>query len=520
MSSPAARTGARCQTLGKSLALPSRCQPPVQTRLAQLLLTALLATLAATAPARAGWSSDPAANLIVADGSGEQVQAKLVPRADGGCYLSWFSNNATGYDVRLQRLSANGDELWGHNGVLVADRSYSSTQDYGLAVDAAGNALLAFRDDSAGPDRIVAAKIDPDGTPLWGNPGIEVSGSMGFLAAPKIAGTDDEGDVVVAWIQDSDTVLQRLDAAGAEQWAHGGLALAHSGDTFALADLHAAAGGSVIVSWVRYVTFLGDKQLWAQKLDAAGAPLWGAGHVRVFDLAGGSLQFGNFPPFVPDGSGGALFAWYTSAPALQVRAQRLASNGAELFLHNGVEVSTDGTHLRVAPAAAFDATSGTTSVFWVELNTLQSQFGLYGQRLNGTGAPLWGATGRALVPIGATELTQVRALPTDDGAMVAWAETLGFDDQPIHAARVDAAGDFVWTPSIVDVKSSATSTSRLAAIVGVHGFAILAWTDGDGARDLKAQDLGLDATLGPITVFADAFESGDTGAWTLTAPPP
>ncbi len=96
------------------------------------------------------WSNDPANNLVVADRSGEQAQPKIVATADGGFYISWFDNSAGGYDVYLQRLDAAGDEQWVHNGVLVADRAYSSTQDYGLSIDTVGNALLAFRDDRFG----------------------------------------------------------------------------------------------------------------------------------------------------------------------------------------------------------------------------------------------------------------------------------------------------------------------------------------------------------------------------------
>ena len=113
-----------------------------------LVLMSFLACFFLAAAAHAQFSDDPAANLSVADRTNEQVQPKIVPTADGGCYISWFDNAAGGYDVYLQRLDANGVEQWAHNGVLVADRGFSSTQDYGLAVDTAGNALLAFRDDS------------------------------------------------------------------------------------------------------------------------------------------------------------------------------------------------------------------------------------------------------------------------------------------------------------------------------------------------------------------------------------
>ena len=503
----------------------------------RVLSCLLAATGWAAAPAGAIWSDDPLNNLVLADGASEQVQPKMVALADGGFYVSWFDNAAGGYDVRLQRLSATGVELWPHNGVLVADRNLSSTTDYGLSVDTAGNALLAFNDDSEASERIVAAKISPDGLAIWGTPGIAVSTSTGFLASPRIAGTDD-GDVVVAWFQVSDTVLQRLDPAGAKLWATDGLVLAHSGDTFVVADLQATGAnggldtGNVIVSWVRYVSFAGAKHLWAQKLDPDGLPLWGAGHKQVFDLAGGSLQFGNFPGFESDGAGGAVFAWYTSAPSLQVRAQHLVGAGTEVFAHNGVEVSTDGLQLRVDPSAAFDPESGEVTVFWVEKNALQSQHGLYGQRLDGVGTRLWGTGGIAFVPIGDQELTQVVALPVPvdtraagegpptlgGDTLVAWAGTVAFDNQPIRTARVDPAGSLVWNPAIGALKTSATSTSRLAGALSSAGFAAYAWTDGESARDLKAQNLNFDGTLGVAAIFADGFETGTTGNWSLAVP--
>ena len=490
----------------------------------------------ASVPAGAIWSDDPALNLVVADGASEQVQPKVVALADGGFYVSWFDNATGGYDVRLQRLSASGVELWPHNGILVADRSLSSTTDYGLSVDAAGDALLAFNDDSQPTERIVVSKISPAGVALWGTPGIAVSDSKAFLASPRVAGTDD-GEVVVAWFQSPDTVLQRLDPSGTALWAAGGIALAHSGDTFVLSDLQATGSnggldtGNVIVSWVRYVTFAGAKHLWAQKLDPDGAPLWGAGHRQVFDLDGGSLQFGNFPGFEPDGAGGAVFAWYTSTPSLQVRVQRLLAAGTEAFAHDGVEVSTDGSRLRVDPSAAFDLDAGELTVFWVEKNSLQSQHGLYGQRLDALGARLWGSEGIPFLALGATEITQVRALPaltatlagaaeggTGSHALVAWAETVAFDDQPIRAARVDATGGLVWAPPVTTLKSSATSTSRLAAATSSDGFAAFAWTDGEALRDLEAQNLNLDGTLGTWPFFADGFETGGTTAWSATFP--
>ncbi|MCP3960799.1 MAG: hypothetical protein GY719_23390 [bacterium] len=480
-----------------------------------LISVALLSTVLGSA-AHGQWSDDPAANLVIADRTGEQVQAKVVPTADGGCYVSWFDNATGGYDVYLQRLDAAGNEQWAHNGVLVADRGFSSTQDYGLAVDTAGNALLAFRDDSGANVQVAAAKVDPAGNLLWGPGGVQVTATSDFVAAPKIAGTSD-GNVVVAWTQGADAVAHKLDPNGAPFWGSA-VTLTPASGSFAVSDLQAADSGNVILSWVHSVSGPGPRHLWAQKLASAdGASLWPASHVKVYDAAGGSLQFGNFPSFISDGSGGAVFAWYTSSPTLQCRAQRILANGTEAFAHNGVEASTEATRLRVSPAAAWDPVAQEIFLFWTELNNLQSQFGLYGQKLDAAGARQWSDSGKELVPLGPEEVSQVRAirlLPSGGGATVAWAETVAFGNQPIHATRVDGDGDFVWSPAIVDLATSATGTSRLAAASSQQGFGIFAWSDGaTGTRDVLAQNLNADGTLGANQIFADGFESGDTSAW-------
>jgi len=109
----------------------------------------LLAGLLVPVPALAQWSPDPSANVPIADRADGQVQPKIMSLPDGGFYVSWF-DVGSGYDVHLQRLSADGVEQWPHNGVQLADRAFSSTQDYGLDVDANGDAVLAYRQEVAG----------------------------------------------------------------------------------------------------------------------------------------------------------------------------------------------------------------------------------------------------------------------------------------------------------------------------------------------------------------------------------
>lgn len=455
--------------------------------------------------AGAQWSSNPNLNLAIADRSGEQVQPKVAATSDGGCYISWFDNSTGGYDVYLQRLDAGGNEQWMHNGILLADRGFSSTQNYYLDVDALDHALLTFRDDRFTGVQITATRVAPDSATLWGPTGVQLTSTGAFVAAPKIAATTD-GDIVVAWTQDGSVKLNKLHPDGNFAWPAEVTLTAGGGDTFSASDLHASDDGGVIVSMVK--GFFGAT-LHTAKLAADGSVLWGP--AAVFD--GGALQIANFPQFVSDDNGGAVFGWYGTGP-LQCYAQHVLFDGSEQFAHNGVVASTSVSQLRVSPDVSYSAVTDEIFLFWRELSSNQSQSGIYGQKFAADGSRQWSDTGRVLVPVDATERTQVRNLQHQDGALAFWVDNLSFGNDRLKAARVDSNGDFVWTPSIIEPSSTPSDKSRLAVASSTDGFAILVWTDDrDDAGDIYAQSVNSDGTLGnelpcPIDLDGD----GSVGA--------
>jgi hypothetical protein len=59
--------------------------------------------------------------------------------------------------VYYQRLSAGGIEQFKHDGIMIADLSNTSTEDYGLDIDTEGHALIAFLDTREGANQQVTA---------------------------------------------------------------------------------------------------------------------------------------------------------------------------------------------------------------------------------------------------------------------------------------------------------------------------------------------------------------------------
>ncbi|MCB9897796.1 MAG: hypothetical protein H6825_07320 [Planctomycetes bacterium] len=463
-------------------------------------LRAAASLLVLASVAGAQYSSDPAVNLSAADGPSDQSQPKLRATSDGGVWLSWFDGIGTGFDVRVQKLAADGGEVLAHDGVLVADRAFSSTQDYGLDVHTSGDAVLAYRYDFGPGTQIFANRVSDTGAFAWGATGVQLTNTTAFVASPKIAATAD-GGAIIAWTQDSSVRLQKLDSAGTRLWGTTGIAINPAAGTYSVSDLHGAGDGAVL-SFVHQTGGFGSpRHILAQKFDGTGALLWGATHVSVLD--NNSLQFGNFPSFEPDGAGGGVFSWYeTAGVSLQCRAQHVLPDGSEAFVHNGVALSTNAVRQRVSPSAVYDATSGETTVFWTETNSLQSQDGVWGQRLDASGNRLWTDEGAELVPLGAATQTWVTTLLSGADALVVWETSPAFGQDVLNGAFVDATG--ALDGSIFDVASTPSGKLRLDGETSSTGVALYAWMDDRvDASDVFVQNVNVDGSLGNGSPWSD-----------------
>ena len=457
--------------------------------------------------------------LALADTADEEAQPKVAQRADGGSYVSWFHSDpggspAFGFDVRLQRLDADGNELWPHGGVLIADRGFSSTQDYSLAVDGGGNALLAFRDDRFTGTQITATRVDASGAQTWGPTGVQLTSTTAFVAAPKIAATTD-GAAVVAWTQNSETRVQRLDGAtGAPLWPADVVLTPADGGNYGASDLHGADQGTVILALQKSGGFTAPRHLHAQKLDPSGAPLWGANPLVIFDS--GSLQFGNFPTFVPDGAGGAVFGWYSSSPSLECFAQRVTANGAEVFPHNGVAASTNGALERTSPWVGFDPVSQATFLVYPEENLSLS--GVSAQKLDAAGNRLWSNTGATLAGPDSEDHTGAAGVVREGELTAFWVASPGFGQDRIEGARTDAGGAVVG--ALIDVSTTPAQKFRVQASLAQGGDAVVVWQDGGASGDVQIQNVNPNGTLGlPLTIDTATLSlaSGGTASYGLNA---
>lgn len=89
----------------------------------------------------------------------------IVPLEDGSCVFAWFQQESEFGYIRMQRLSASGEKLWGEAG----KRIESEQEEYAwpMAVKAGNNEFILLFSKGSIQD-FYARKMDFDGTSVWG----------------------------------------------------------------------------------------------------------------------------------------------------------------------------------------------------------------------------------------------------------------------------------------------------------------------------------------------------------------
>jgi len=383
---------------------------------------------------RAGGSGFDAANGITVDPAGNAyLTGSFEGSADFGTNVLVAKDPSSFSDVFVTKLDVNGEFVWSQafGARAVADVGNA------IALDASGNVLIAassaLTNFAAAPvlgtGRILLAKLDPSGTPLWAR-AAGMSGIDGTLDTATGVGADVAGNIYLAGnflgtnvtfgfgsgatnlinrgvsdgflaTYNSNGLLQRvLQIGGSEDDRVNALAVnaageAHLGGQFSGTLALGPAGGSVPAA-VSNLTSAGEDDGFIAKFDANGGLLWGQ------SIGGATPDAVRGVALGPDGSvhvtgffaGTANFGSNTltsTANTMDVFSARYSSAGQILFVQQsgGDDPSGDyGNGIAVDPlgnsfvTGQFNGTAtlganqpisaGGSDVFAVRFNSPQS----------------------------------------------------------------------------------------------------------------------------------------------------
>ena len=357
-----------------------------------------------------------------------QEEPVIMADGSGGAFIFWIDlrNYVTlpdGVDTYGQRIDSGGNTLWSTNDLPVFVSSSRSEVPGSVVPDGSGGVIVIASD--CYEKLILAQRIDSGGNALWPVNGVTVHTLTPTAQwGPWVEGAaiDGSGGAIVVIGEsfdeinkDYDILTQRIDADGNVVWAAGGVSICNEPYRQDNVCIVSDGSGGAIIAWedLRSGPPSWTYDIYAQRVNASGTPLWTANGKPVCAVSGDQNNLG----MVSDGSGGAILVWRDSRSGANIYAQRIDGNGDEMWTSSGEPVCTaSGTQEQ--PSITSDGAGGAV-IAWTDARNGKD---IYAQRLDQNGNSLWSADG--MVVCDAVEDQKEPKIVTDGsaGGIILWTD--------------------------------------------------------------------------------------------------
>ncbi|MFM7015518.1 MAG: T9SS type A sorting domain-containing protein [Bacteroidota bacterium] len=459
----------------------------------------------------AQFANDSTNNVVIQDAVGSGQETPLISsRADGGAYISWFDQSTGMYVLRMQRLDALGNKLWGPNGVVVSNANQNTALfRYDLKTDNEGNAIVAFQDQRTGNMQVVAQKMDSTGIPVWATNGVVLSDADAAQGLAPVIGVLSNNNVVVAWNAYSSTnqkwvcYIELNPATGASINGAGPEKIKPATGTTPNYSRPSIASYSNNEYYLMYVQETGNfpgltSKLYAKRMATNYVSLW----TLPVQFTTKTITAFFFPHIISDGATGFLCAFNTGNPSnaalTSVYLQHVDSSGTTWSTTGTALTSSTGINSYLGDYF-YDPTTNQTWVALQVTNTGQSASGNSIQRVSNTGANLCGTDG-IVVDAQTSNMTIPVGIAQDDNNAMLVYYTGGFNQVSIKATLIDSMGVKQWAFNEKAINVTASNKDDIGITRVSNHQLIITWTDTRNDYGIYAQNINDDGTLGPMAV--------------------
>jgi PKD-like domain/Secretion system C-terminal sorting domain len=234
--------------------------------------------------------------------------------------------------------------------------------------------------------------------------------------------------------------------------------------------------GGAIITWQDGRVSSIDKNIYIQKVDNLGVPLWIADGVAICTASGNQIN----PSIVSDGAGGAVVTWQDNRGGVtsDIYAQRINSSGIIQWTNNGVLIC-NSTNDQQIPIITRDGADGSVITWQDKRNGVD--FDVYAQRILQAGTVSWISNGVVICnSIGDQQFPTVAL--DGSGSVITWQDKRLGANSDIYAQRiVTTSGIVSWAANGI-VICNAANDQQLPNIVKVSssGQCAITWQDKRG----------------------------------------
>jgi len=163
------------------------------------------------------------------------------------------------------------------------------------------------------------------------------------------------------------------------------------------------------------------------------------------------------------------------------------------------------------PFLALPSGSQEIFVFGNEMDGDQNNRGIYGQKISATGDRVWTDNGKSIIEISQNHVLPFSVSQAGENMVVFFDASIDVISSKVKAMCLDTDGNFVWENDMVELSSVASAKVHIDAGNLLLDQWVIAWEDDrNGAKDIYAQNIQLDGTLGPVEIQGEIEVNPDT----------
>lgn len=316
--------------------------------------------------------------------SEQQIEPQIVEDGNGGGIVVWSEQSLFIYRISAARISHDGVVQWD---ALIIDTAGEDDLLEAIAPDGIGGAYICYQN-GVWPDfNLNAQWVNETGNLFWGPVGVALCTAPGGQLNCRVIGLGTEGAIFL-WEDErngaKDLYAQKIDAAGNPLWEPNGRLICEAPNDQSSIDWTFDGQGNVFIVWEDLRDSV-NYDLAMQKITLDGDTLFTANGLLICEASGEQSS----PYILGDGLGGSYTFWgdFRSVPGSDIYGLHLDGNGNLATEYNWVQngnIVNDAFQKQTNPVAVHDGDNGAV-VVWEDKRSSGKEevVNLYAQRING-----------------------------------------------------------------------------------------------------------------------------------------
>lgn len=485
----------------------------------------------------AQWTDNPAVNTMIASGGTYYEDICISSHeASGNTFIQWLDLKDGRMNPSMQMINVNGEPLWGPDGILVnSNYNLDYAENFSMTATSDGGAVSHFNDRrNGGMPQPYAVKLDAQGNFVWGENGIQTFDMEYFITFTGVY-ADNNGGVWVTASDDTYAYIRHISADGTP-----GNEIRISDPEYSMFYPQAVVrpDDKVLVVYQKgqsAVSFNYNKELYVALYSVEGTllnePELLMGSVTMPDWLGYEL--------IPDTQGGGyVIFWHQATGLYETYMSHFNTNGENTILsgQNIMVSQPDGYNYHYHAYGTVEPNSNELMVAWKEADRYDEVYNAIKiNRIAENGEIVWDNAGITIIPTTENGISEVKidVLPNGDGAVITYVIG-GYSTPQLKAVGINANGGSLWQTNMSTTNHAKTFASHTAGFNNQQ--LILAWGEDRGQTGLYVQNIHPDGTMGegpapgpcyPPTDFAGTYlwneetlSSGTMLTWTAAEETP